>query len=213
MDPGVTAALAVGGASYGSYIFGWSSTVSKLFAIATVAALCGLNMLNTRAGAGFLRYATWLKLGILALLVIWALVFRLGSVVALCTVRRPAHRLCPAAAGHRGRFGRCLLQLRGMVGRQQDCRRDQESGTHSAASTGAGRARGDRRLRPGKRGLHLPYSSGERHLRSHLCRAGGSHPVWEGGRQPPGRRGHHLRGRKRGSDDHALSARVLRHGA
>ncbi len=79
MDPGVTAALAVGGASYGGYIFGWSPLVAKLVAIATVAVLCGINMLNTRAGAGFLRRATWLKLGILALLVVWALVFRLGS--------------------------------------------------------------------------------------------------------------------------------------
>ena len=29
--------------------------------------------------AGFLRYTTWLKLGILTLLAVWALVFRLGS--------------------------------------------------------------------------------------------------------------------------------------
>ena len=34
MDPGVTAALAVGMATYASYIFGWSSTVAKLVAIA-----------------------------------------------------------------------------------------------------------------------------------------------------------------------------------
>ena len=102
MDPGVTAALAVGGASYGSYIFGWSSTVSKLFAIATVAALCGLNMLNTRAGAGFLRYITWLKLGILALLVIWALAFRLGNwshFVPFVAQRTGSASLLPAIAG------------------------------------------------------------------------------------------------------------------
>src|SRR5271169_4890145 len=71
MDPGVTAALAVGGAGYGAYIFGWSPLVTKLMAIATVAALCAINMVNTRAGAGFLRYVTWLKLGVLALLVVW----------------------------------------------------------------------------------------------------------------------------------------------
>ena len=79
MDPGVTAAMAVGLGTYASYIFGWSSTGIKLVAIATVAALCAINMLNTRAGAGFLRYVTWLKLAILALIVVWALVFRLGS--------------------------------------------------------------------------------------------------------------------------------------
>ncbi len=102
MDPGVTAALAVGGASYGAYIFGWSSMVSKLFAIATVAALCGLNMLNTRAGAGFLRYITWLKLGILALLVVWALAFRLGSwshFVPFVAQRAGSAPLLPAIAG------------------------------------------------------------------------------------------------------------------
>jgi len=79
MDPGVTAALAVGGAGYGAYIFGWSPLVSKLVAIATVAVLCAINMLNTRAGAGFLRYVTWLKFGVLGVIVVWALAFRLGS--------------------------------------------------------------------------------------------------------------------------------------
>ena len=79
MDPGVSAALAVGMATYASFIFGWSTTVAKLFAIVSIAAICGLNMINTRASAGFLRYITWLKFAILALLVIWALVFRLGS--------------------------------------------------------------------------------------------------------------------------------------
>src|SRR5215831_5457427 len=79
MDPGVTAALAVGGAGYGAFIFGWNPLASKLVAIATVAVLCAINMLNTRAGAGFLRYVTWLKLGVLGVIVVWALAFRLGS--------------------------------------------------------------------------------------------------------------------------------------
>jgi APA family basic amino acid/polyamine antiporter len=102
MDPGVTAALAVGGAGYGAYIFGWSSLVSKLVAIATVAVLCAINMLNTRAGAGFLRYVTWLKLSILALIVVWALVFRLGSWshFAPFVAQRPGSApLLPAIAG------------------------------------------------------------------------------------------------------------------
>lgn len=102
MDPGVTAALAVGGAGYGAYIFGWSPIVAKLMAIATVAVLCGINMLNTRAGAGFLRYATWMKLAILALLVVWALVFRLGSwshFVPFVAQRPGSAPLLPAIAG------------------------------------------------------------------------------------------------------------------
>ena len=79
MDPGVTAAGAVGMATYASYIFGWSPLVAKLVAIAYVALICVLNMLNTRVAAGLLRYVTWLKLAILALIVVWALVLRLGS--------------------------------------------------------------------------------------------------------------------------------------
>ena len=102
MDPGVTAAMAVGMGTYGSYIFGWNATGVKLAAIATVAALCGLNMLNTRAGAGFLRYVTWLKLAILALLVLWALVFRLGSwshFVPFVAQHAGSAPLLPAIAG------------------------------------------------------------------------------------------------------------------
>ncbi len=102
MDPGVTAALAVGMATYGSYIFGWSSTVAKLVAILSIAAICTLNVINTRVGAGFLRYMTWLKFAILALLVIWALVFRLGSwshFVPFVAQRSGSTSLLPALAG------------------------------------------------------------------------------------------------------------------
>ena len=102
MDPGVTAALAVGGAGYGAYIFGWSPLVSKLVAIVTVAALCTINMLNTRAGAGFLRYVTWLKFGVLGLIVVWALLFRLGSwshFVPFVAQRAGSSPLLPAIAG------------------------------------------------------------------------------------------------------------------
>jgi basic amino acid/polyamine antiporter, APA family len=102
MDPGVTAALAVGGATYGAYIFGWSSTVAKLVAIMTVAVICAVNMLNTRVAAGVLRYITWLKFAILALLVVWAVVFRLGSwshFVPFVAQRPGSTPLLPAVAG------------------------------------------------------------------------------------------------------------------
>ncbi|HEY4900222.1 MAG TPA: amino acid permease [Terriglobales bacterium] len=102
MDPGVSAALAVGMATYASFIFGWSTTVAKLFAITSIAAICGLNMINTRAGAGFLRYITWLKFAILALLVVWALVFRLGSwshFVPFVAQRSGSTPLLPALGG------------------------------------------------------------------------------------------------------------------
>ena len=59
-------------------------------------------MLNTRLGAGFLRYITWLKFAILALLVVWALVFRLGSwshFVPFVAQRPGSTPLLPALAG------------------------------------------------------------------------------------------------------------------
>ena len=102
MDPGVSAALAVGMATYASYIFGWSSTVAKLVAILSIAVICALNMVNTRLGAGFLRYITWLKFAILALLVVWALVFRLGSwshFVPFVAQRSGSTPLLPALGG------------------------------------------------------------------------------------------------------------------
>jgi APA family basic amino acid/polyamine antiporter len=102
MDPGVTAALGVGGATYAAYIFGWNPLITKLAAITTIAVLCIINMLNTRAGAGFLRYLTWLKLGILGLLVLWAFAFRLGSwthFVPFVAHRPGSMPLLPALAG------------------------------------------------------------------------------------------------------------------
>ena len=102
MDPGITAALAIGMATYGAYIFGWSGTASKLVAIGAIILLCALNMLNTRLAAGVLRSITWLKFAILALLVVWALVFRLGSwshFVPFVAQRPGSAPLLPALAG------------------------------------------------------------------------------------------------------------------
>jgi basic amino acid/polyamine antiporter, APA family len=79
LDPGLTAALAVGLASYAGYIFPFSALTAKLVAICVIWSLCALNVLSIRIGAGVLRWTTWLKLGVLAAMVVWAFVFRLGS--------------------------------------------------------------------------------------------------------------------------------------
>jgi basic amino acid/polyamine antiporter, APA family len=79
LDPGLTASLAVGTAGYAAYIFHWSPFVVKLAAMAIIWELCVLNILSIRLSAGFLRWITWLKLGVLASLVVWAIFFRLGS--------------------------------------------------------------------------------------------------------------------------------------
>jgi len=79
MDPGLTAALATGVASYAAYIFHWSSFVTKLAAVCTVWAICLLNVRSMPLSAGFMRLVTWLKLGVLGVVVVWAVAFRLGS--------------------------------------------------------------------------------------------------------------------------------------
>jgi basic amino acid/polyamine antiporter, APA family len=79
LDPGLTAALATGISVYAAYIFRWSPPTVKLAAAAVIGALCLMNILSVSLSAGFLRWITWLKLGVLALLTIWAVVFRLGS--------------------------------------------------------------------------------------------------------------------------------------
>jgi basic amino acid/polyamine antiporter, APA family len=79
MDPGLSASLATGTASYAAYIFHWTPAITKLAAIAAIWALCLLNIVSIRMSAGFMRWITWLKLGVLGLLTVWALVFRLGS--------------------------------------------------------------------------------------------------------------------------------------
>jgi basic amino acid/polyamine antiporter, APA family len=79
LDPGLTAALALGLASYAGYIFPSSPLVAKLVAVLAIWSLCLLNVLSIRIGAGILRWTTWLKLGVLGSMVIWAFGFRLGS--------------------------------------------------------------------------------------------------------------------------------------
>lgn len=79
LDPGLTAALAIGISGYTAYIFHWSYLTIKAAAVVLVLALCLMNILSMRVSAGFLRWVTWLKLGLLGLLVVWAMVFHLGS--------------------------------------------------------------------------------------------------------------------------------------
>jgi basic amino acid/polyamine antiporter, APA family len=79
LDPGLTAALAVGFATYAGCMFPSSALVVKFVALAVIWALGILNILSIPISAGLLRWTTWLKLGVLALLVGWALALHLGS--------------------------------------------------------------------------------------------------------------------------------------
>src|SRR5271156_4384221 len=79
LDPGLTAAFAVGFAAYAAYIFHWPPLIVKIAAVTAIWAVCSLNILSTRISAGFLRSITWLKFAVLATLTVWAFVSRLGS--------------------------------------------------------------------------------------------------------------------------------------
>jgi len=79
LDPGLTAALAMGLASYSAFIVPLSPVLSKLVAVAVIWTLCILNIFSIQISAAILRWSTWLKLGLLAFLVIWGLSLRLGA--------------------------------------------------------------------------------------------------------------------------------------
>jgi len=79
MDPAVAASFAAGIGSYLGYIVHWPPLVMKFLGVSLIWMLCLLNILSIRLSAGFLRWMTWLKLGLLAFLTLWALAFRLGT--------------------------------------------------------------------------------------------------------------------------------------
>lgn len=79
MDPGLTAALAVGLATYAGYGLKLSPLVTKLVAIATIVIVALINIRGVRPGAGFIRTMTFLKLGLLAFVFLWGVGFQLGD--------------------------------------------------------------------------------------------------------------------------------------
>jgi APA family basic amino acid/polyamine antiporter len=79
MDPGLTAALAVGLGSYAGYIIGLSPIGIKALAIATILLLAAVNIRGVRLSAWIMRWLTILKLGLLLFLLLWGFGFQLGS--------------------------------------------------------------------------------------------------------------------------------------
>ena len=77
MDPGITAALAVGLASYVGYIVTLSPAGEKLVAIAATLLAAGANVAGVRFGARLMQWLTAFKLGALALMAVLA--FSLGA--------------------------------------------------------------------------------------------------------------------------------------
>ena len=79
MDPGLTAALAVGLATYAGYAVKLSPLGIKVLAIVTIAVVALINIRGVRLGAGFIRTLTFLKLGLLAFILLWGFGFQLGD--------------------------------------------------------------------------------------------------------------------------------------
>jgi APA family basic amino acid/polyamine antiporter len=79
LDPGLTAALAVGLASYATYMVRFPPALAKLVAISVIWSLGMLNILSIQVSAAVLRWTTWLKLGLLGFLVVWGFALRLGA--------------------------------------------------------------------------------------------------------------------------------------
>ncbi|MGH7446426.1 MAG: APC family permease [Longimicrobiales bacterium] len=79
MDPGITAVLAVGLASYVGYSVDLSPAGIQAVAITVILALAAVNALGLRLGAGMIRWLTAFKLAALATIVLLAIVLRRGD--------------------------------------------------------------------------------------------------------------------------------------
>src|SRR6266446_9144917 len=79
MDPGITAALAAGLASYVGYALGVSGTSLKLIAIGSILVIAAVSIAGVRFGSGLMQALTALKLGALALIAALAFALHAGS--------------------------------------------------------------------------------------------------------------------------------------
>ena len=79
MDPGITAALAVGLASYVGYALGLSGAALKLIAIGTILVLAAVNIVGLRVSVRLMQWLTVLKLGALAAIAVLAIALQAGQ--------------------------------------------------------------------------------------------------------------------------------------
>src|SRR5258705_6340220 len=102
MDPGLTAALSVGLASYVGYIYKLSPAALKGVAIGSIVFVALINVRGVRLGSWFIRWLTMLKLGLLAIVLLWGFGFQLGhwsNFTPLVTQRPGSAPLLGALAG------------------------------------------------------------------------------------------------------------------
>lgn len=79
MDPGITAALASGLASYAGYASNLSALGTKLIAVAAILIIAAINIVGVRLSAGLLRGLAFLKIGLLAMIAAWGFLFAPGD--------------------------------------------------------------------------------------------------------------------------------------
>jgi APA family basic amino acid/polyamine antiporter len=79
MDPGISAALATGLASYLGYIVPLSPLAAKAVGIAVILILAVANVFGLQVGAWLMRWLTVLKLTLLAFILIWGFARRFGD--------------------------------------------------------------------------------------------------------------------------------------
>jgi APA family basic amino acid/polyamine antiporter len=79
LDPGLTAAFALGLSKYAGYLVPLSSAGMKALAVATILLIALVNILGVRLGAGVMQALTFLKLGFLAFIALWGFGRGLGS--------------------------------------------------------------------------------------------------------------------------------------
>ena len=79
MDPGITATLAIGLASYAGYIVHLSLAGLKAVAVGAICVLAAVSVAGVRLGAGLMQWLTAFKLGALGLIAALALVLHLGN--------------------------------------------------------------------------------------------------------------------------------------
>ena len=99
MDPGLTAALAVGMAGYVGYILKLSDAALKVVAIGSIVCIAVVNIRGVRLGGGLIRWLTILKLGLLGLVIVWGFGSRAGhwSNFTPLLAQRPGSEALPAA--------------------------------------------------------------------------------------------------------------------
>jgi APA family basic amino acid/polyamine antiporter len=79
LDPGLTAALAVGAASYVGYAAGLAPAGVKALAVASVLALAAVNAGGVRLGGWVVRWLTIVKLALLLFILLWGFGLSLGD--------------------------------------------------------------------------------------------------------------------------------------